>query len=74
MPDNRSVSARINVVQHEPNGQIVVGGDLTGDTKGTFSLGEDDSRLGGVILSAEGTIAYQIETGRDGAFLSVGKK
>jgi PKD repeat protein len=67
LPDNRLVSGRINVVQRESDGQIVVGGDLIGATEGTFSLGEDDSRVGGFIIPAEGKIAYQIETGRDGA-------
>jgi hypothetical protein len=67
LPDNRMVSGRINVVQREADGQIVVGGDLTGEVKGTFSLGEDESRLGGVILPTEGNMGYQIETGRDGA-------
>jgi hypothetical protein len=67
LPDNRLVSGRVNVVQRESDGQILVGGDLTGAIKGTFSLGEDDSRFGGFIIPAEGKVAYQIETGRDGA-------
>ena len=67
LPDNRFVSGRINVVQREADGQMLVGGELVGDVKGSFSLGEDESRLGGVILPAEGTVAYSIETGRDGA-------
>jgi hypothetical protein len=66
LPDSRFVSGRINVVQCEADGQVLVGGELT-DVRGSFSLGEDESRLGGVILPAEGTVAYSIETGRDGA-------
>ncbi|WP_217494445.1 putative Ig domain-containing protein [Nibricoccus aquaticus] len=67
LPDNRFVTGRINIVQRESGGQVLVGGQLTGDIKGTFSLGEDESRLGGVIFPTEGKVAYEIETGTDGA-------
>ena len=66
LADGRAVHGRVNLVQHETNGQVLVGGELTGAVKGSFTLGEDDSRLGGVIFPSEGTLAYQIETGTDG--------
>ena len=67
LPGNRFAAGRINVVQREADGQVVVGGELTGDVKGSFTLGEDDSRLSGMILPTEGLTGYEIETGRDGA-------
>jgi hypothetical protein len=67
LPDNRMATARVNVVQREATGQILIGGELTGSLKGSFSLGEDEARLGGTIIPAGGTLAYQIETGSDGA-------
>ncbi len=67
LPDDRVATAHINVVQREADGQVLVGGELTGSLTGSFSLGEDESRLGGVIIPSEGLVAYQIETGRDGA-------
>jgi hypothetical protein len=67
LPDNRVVEGQVALVQHEANGHILVGGQLTGGIKGSFSLGEDESRLGGMVLPTEGTVGYLIETGTDGA-------
>jgi hypothetical protein len=65
--DNRTAYGRIVLVQREADGQILVGGQLTGGMKGSFSLGEDESRFGGTILPADGAMGYVIETGTDGA-------
>ncbi len=67
LPDNSTAKARVNLIQQEADGQVLVGGSLEGEIQGTFSLGEDDQRLSGVIIPDEGRIGYQIETGRDGA-------
>jgi hypothetical protein len=66
LAEGRAVHGRVNLVQHETSGQVIVGGELTGAVKGSFTLGEDDSRLGGTIFPSEGGMAYQIETGTDG--------
>ncbi len=67
LPDNRIAYGHVRTVQREGEGHVMVGGELAAGHKGTFSLGEDESRLGGIILPQDGTIGYTIETGKDGA-------
>ncbi len=54
------VTGRVNLVQQEASGQVLVGGALTGPRGGSFSLGNNGGKFGGTILLPQEEIAYVI--------------
>jgi hypothetical protein len=61
LPGGDSVSGHVNLVQFSRDGMIQVGGELTGDTRGSFSLASSrNGQIAGRILLPDQRLAYEI--------------
>lgn len=54
------VAGKVNLVQHDGSGWLLVGGELTGPRSGSFSLGSGGQKSGGTILLPQEGVAYTI--------------
>jgi hypothetical protein len=63
--DGAMARGRVNFARREADGRLLIGGALADG--GSFSLGVGGRTPGGFIVPASGTVAYAIQTGKDGA-------
>lgn len=69
LPDGRSFDGRIGMVRAAPGGITRVGGILTPDKAGTFTIGQQEGKLAGLIRVPAENRGFVIETQPDGQVL-----
>ncbi len=65
--DGRVAEGRVNVVRHETDGRVLIGGALADGGSFTFGIGAGARTTAGTILPAQSAVAYLVRTGTDGA-------
>jgi len=64
--DTVVAAGKVNLVQPQEDGLILMGGELSAPKKGSFSIGGSEGKLGGMIFFENEPVAYEVTTKETG--------
>jgi len=64
--DSLVAAGKINLIQPQEDGLILMGGELNAPKRGSFSIGGSEGKLGGMISFENEPVAYKISTKETG--------